>query len=79
MTDYALYSAVPAENPRSFTAISSGGGGSVTTFVNRVYDTSAAGFVRWSSTTSPDSAGASYPGPGTFGVDTSDYCVETVT
>jgi len=52
--------------------------GVVVTSTNRVYDTAASGFVRWDTTTGPDSAGASYPGPGTFGVDTSDYCVERV-
>jgi hypothetical protein len=53
------------------------GGGSTQTVVNRVWDTVAADFVRWS-TSEIDSAGASYPGPGTFGVDTSDYVVETI-
>ncbi len=38
----------------------------------------ASGFVRWSSTSAPDSSGAAYPGPGTFGVSTSGYCVESV-
>jgi hypothetical protein len=43
---------------------------------NRVWDTQAGpGFVRWD-TTDPDPGGASYPGPGTYGVHTSDYCVE---
>jgi len=46
-------------------------------FINRVWDTVAVGFVRWT-TSSPDAAGASYPGPGVFGVNTSDYCVEAV-
>ncbi len=52
------------------------------TFVNRVIDTLAGGagptaFVRWV-TSDPDPAGTSYPaGNGTFGVDTSDYCVES--
>jgi len=54
-----------------------GGGGSEQTVVNRVWDTVAAGFVRWV-TSQIDSAGSSYPGPGTFGVDTSDYVVETI-
>lgn len=54
-----------------------GGGGSEQTVVNRVWDTVAAGFVRWV-TSAIDSAGAFYPGPGTFGVDTSDYVVETI-
>lgn len=53
------------------------GGGSEQTVVNRVWDTVAGDFVRWV-TAGADSGGASYPGPGTFGVDTSDYVVETV-
>lgn len=52
------------------------------TYVNRVWDTSAGGgsggFVRWTSEGAEDPAGASYPGPGTFGVDTSDYVVEQI-
>jgi hypothetical protein len=32
------------------------------------------GFVRWE-TEFPDARGVQYPGPGTFGTDTSDYCV----
>jgi hypothetical protein len=77
MADYPLYTAVPVENPRFFTAVTSGGG-AVTTYVNRVYDTVASGFVRWSSTSAPDSSGSAYPGPGAFGVSTSGYCVESV-
>lgn len=52
-----------------------GEAGSVT---NRVWDTVAAGFVRWITATE-DSVGASYPGPGTFGSDTSDFCIESRT
>lgn len=54
------------------------GGGTTggVTYVNRVFDTVANGFVRWNSTTTPDTGGTSYPGPGTFGVDTSDYCID---
>ena len=44
---------------------------------NRAWDTVAAGFVRWT-TLQPDFAGTFYPGPGTFGVDTSDETVERV-
>ena len=53
-------------------------GGTTTYYRNRVWDTesgASGNFVRWSTTT-VDSAGASYPGPGAFGVDTSDYVVE---
>lgn len=43
--------------------------------VNRVWDTTAGpAFVSWRSVT-PDPDGDLYPGPGTFGVDTSDYAV----
>lgn len=55
-----------------------GPGGAQRSYVNRVRDSVAGDFVRWV-TSEVDSAGASYPGPGTFGVDTSDFVVETVT
>lgn len=45
------------------------------TFTNRVFDTVATDFVHWSTEPEPDITGVSYPGPGTFGVDTSDYTV----
>lgn len=48
-----------------------------TVFTNRVWDTVAGGFVRWTGN-APDPTGLSYPGPGTFGVHTSDYCIESV-
>lgn len=54
------------------------------TYVNRVWDNytgqsmSPEGFVRWETVNQPDPMGASYPGPGTFGVDTEDYVVETI-
>tara|TARA_R100001079_G_scaffold107713_1_gene77138 strand:+ start:272 stop:574 length:303 start_codon:yes stop_codon:yes gene_type:complete len=50
----------------------------VSQYVNRVRTTVPTDqFVRWV-TTSPDPAGANYPaGFGVFGVDTSDYVVET--
>lgn len=42
---------------------------------NRVWDANAGpAFVSWE-TTFPDTQGVDYPGPGTFGVDTSDYTV----
>lgn len=53
-----------------------GGGGAVLYYLNRVYDSVAVKFVHWA-TTSPDNTGTSYPGPGTFGVTTSNYCVVT--
>lgn len=62
VTEYMVYSTI---------------GLSAQTVVNRVWDTVAADFVRWA-TSEIDRAGASYPGPGTFGVDTSDFVVETI-
>lgn len=46
------------------------------TYVNRVWDTVAGGQVAWATSYGPDTTGQDYPGPGTFGVQTSDYCVE---
>lgn len=50
-------------------------GGDPTLTVNRVYDSVEGDFVRWR-TDGPNPDGSSYPGPGVFGVDTSDYVVE---
>lgn len=47
------------------------------TVINRVWDTVAGDFVRWA-TAEIDSGGSLYPGPGVFGVNTSDYVVETI-
>lgn len=41
---------------------------------NRVWDTELTGSVIWR-TSIPDTTGIEYPGPGTFGVHTSDYTV----
>jgi len=47
-------------------------------YINRVFDSTAGGFVVWE-TAAPDLAtGASYPGPGTYGVDTSDPCISSI-
>jgi hypothetical protein len=43
------------------------------TYSNRVWDSEAGKLVSWGS--SPDPTGESYPGPGTFGQQTSDYCI----
>lgn len=43
-------------------------------FSNRTYDNTVSAFVAWS-TPEPDPAGAEYPGPGIFGVDTTGYTV----
>jgi len=51
-----------------------GSGGAVLYYRNRVYDSVAVKFVYWA-TTAPDSTGTSYPGPGTFGVTTTNYTV----
>ena len=45
---------------------------------NRVYDTVAVNFVRWETLTAPDPTGVVYPGPGVFGVNTSDYCIDLI-
>lgn len=45
---------------------------------NRAWDNTAGAFVRWV-TAEPDPQGRQYPGPGTFGVDTINYCLESVT
>lgn len=41
---------------------------------NRVYDTVAGRYVTWE-TAYPDPGGAQYPGPGVYGVNTSQYAV----
>lgn len=65
---------IPDDGPSAIEALDTvEQGGS--TFVNRVWDTVEGGFVTWS-TLEPDTIGAEYPGPGTFGVDTSDFVVE---
>lgn len=45
---------------------------------NRVWDTMASGFVRWATLDAADPTGAQYPGPGTFGIHTDDFCVEYI-
>lgn len=47
------------------------------TIVNKAWDTVAGGWVHWQTETI-DLGGAEYPGPGVFGIDTSDYRAETV-
>jgi len=46
------------------------------TYVNRIWQLNDMEFVRWETVGAADPTGASYPGAGTFGIDTSDYCVE---
>lgn len=43
-------------------------------YINRVYDSVAVKVVNWR-TEIPDPTGVYYPGPGVFGVTTSDYVV----
>jgi len=48
-------------------------------FINRVYDSVAVGNVAWVTYGQDDLAqGAQYPGPGVYGVDTSEETVETI-
>lgn len=42
---------------------------------NRVWYTPGGYEVRWQTTT-PDTTGSSYPGPGVFGTDTTNYTVD---
>jgi hypothetical protein len=48
--------------------------GAASSVINRVWDTVAGSFVSWESG-EPDTLGVSYPGPGTFGADTADFCI----
>lgn len=43
------------------------------TFLNRTWYTPGSRFVFWTTTENPDPTGYRYPGPGTFGVDTTGY------
>lgn len=47
------------------------------TFLNKVWDVIAGSWIAWE-TEYPDQDGGHYPGPGVFGVDTSDPRQETV-
>lgn len=42
------------------------GGGISLSYINSAYDSTASKTVRWTTTTGPDIAGGSYPGPGSF-------------
>lgn len=53
-------------------------GGVQVSYKNEVWDAVAGNFVTWA-TFNPDPSGAQYPGPGAFGVTTSDYAVQPVT
>lgn len=49
-------------------------GGASVSYINRVLDSVAGNYVSWI-TTDPDTTGASYPGPGVWGVNTSNHVV----
>lgn len=61
-------------SPSLFVAVQAPPAGAL--YINRVWDTTAGAFVRWETRGAADSLGDVYPGPGAFGVDTSDYCVD---
>lgn len=46
-------------------------------YENVVWDTVAGAYVRWR-TYAIDNSGQFYPGPGVYGVNTSDFAVETI-
>jgi hypothetical protein len=50
--------------------ISTGGGAPAVNYHNAVWNTTNGEWIRWVTQDAPDPGGASYPGPGTFGVDT---------
>ncbi len=78
LTPLLIEGPVAAVAAEPFESTAGGPPAVVTYYVNRVWDTVAVGFVRWTTTPLPDPTGASYPGPGVWGVNTSDYCVERV-
>lgn len=64
--------------PLAYESGGSGGSILVRNFINRVFDSIAGKFVSWQSSPEPDTLGAAYPGPGTFGVHTSDFVSDKV-
>lgn len=44
-------------------------------YINRCWHYTNSEFVRWETETDPDPTGINYPGPGTFGVDTTSPAV----
>ncbi|HEY5657783.1 MAG TPA: hypothetical protein VIY27_08325 [Myxococcota bacterium] len=53
--------------------------GSEDAYINRVYDSVAGANVSWITLGSDDLAsGVEYPGPGTYGVDTSEGTIEAI-
>lgn len=59
-------------NIRGIAQVVSRGGSTGTSYLNKVYDSVAADVVVWI-TSAPDTSGASYPGPGVWGVNTSVF------
>lgn len=53
----------------------SGGSSTPTLVTNRVWYVPGSFEVRWQTPT-PDTLGASYPGPGVFGVDTTNFTID---
>jgi len=51
-------------------AATGGGGAPPVDYHNAVWNTTNGEWIRWVTQDAPDPGGASYPGPGTFGVDT---------
>ena len=66
------------EYARTGNFVTESSGGPVLAYVNRVYDQVLPGDVAWVTLGSVDAAGAFYPGPGVFGVSTSNYTLESV-
>ena len=66
------------EYARTGSFVTESSGGPVLAYVNRVYDQVLPGDVAWVTLGSADAAGAFYPGPGVFGVNTSNYTLESV-
>ena len=63
---------------RTGSFVTESSGGPVLAYVNRVYDQVLPGDVAWVTLGSADAAGAFYPGPGAFGVNTLNYTLESV-
>jgi len=58
-----------------FTYLDNANTGTQVQYLNRVHDTVASKMIYWVSNNAPDKTGASYPGPGAFGVTTNNYTV----
>jgi len=76
--DFGLVYQGAREYARTGSFVTESSGGPVLAYVNRVYDQVLPGDVAWVTLGSADAAGAFYPGPGVFGVSTSNYTLESV-